>query len=135
MKWTMPRDMAKYTGPEAAMLKAIHAVGLPEPVHQHRFHPTRRWRLDFAWPDRMVALEVEGLGRREKDGTWNPDGGGHQTRDGFTKDVEKYNEAVLLGWTLIRVTSGMITKGSAIEFVERALASEAGDGNNQGGNE
>ena len=103
------------------MLRAIHAVGLPEPVHQHRFHPTRKWRLDFAWLDRMVALEVEGLGRREQDGTWNPTGGGHQTRIGFEKDCEKYTEVSLAGWVLIRVTSAMITDGRAIEFVERAL--------------
>lgn len=32
----------------------------PEFVREHRFHPTRRWRFDFAWPDEKVALEVEG---------------------------------------------------------------------------
>tara|TARA_R110000824_G_scaffold6321_1_gene29256 strand:+ start:1537 stop:1896 length:360 start_codon:yes stop_codon:yes gene_type:complete len=113
--------MSKFTEPEAAMLYAINAAGLEHPEHEYRFHTRRRWRFDFAYPGRLIAIEVEGLGRREPDGSWNPNGGGHQTRAGMTKDCEKYNEAALAGWTLIRVTAGMIKSGAAIEYVERAL--------------
>jgi len=32
----------------------------PEPVREYRFHPKRKWRFDFAWPDCQVAVEIEG---------------------------------------------------------------------------
>jgi len=35
---------------ENELLGQIQAAGLPEPIRQHRFHPERRWRFDFAWP-------------------------------------------------------------------------------------
>ena len=58
------------------------------------------WRIDFACPGRMVAVEVEGL-RSDTVGY-------HQSVQGFTGDCYKYNEAVLQGWSLIRVTHKMI---------------------------
>ena len=38
----------------------VSQVGLPDPVAEHRVLATRRFRFDFAWPEHMVALEVEG---------------------------------------------------------------------------
>jgi hypothetical protein len=67
--------------------------GLPEYVSEHTFHHTRKWRFDFAWLDYRIALEVEG-------GIWV--GGGHNRGKGFSKDVEKYNNANLLGWHVLR---------------------------------
>ena len=64
-------------------------------VKEHRFHPVRKWRFDFAVPDRMIAIEYEGL-MSEKSG--------HTTLTGYTKDAEKYNSAQQLGWTVIRFT-------------------------------
>jgi very-short-patch-repair endonuclease len=83
-------------------------------VVEYKFHPIRRWRFDFAWPDLHVALEVEG-------GTWQK--GRHTSGVGFEKDCEKYNEAACLGWTVLRVTANMVADGTALEFVRRALAS------------
>src|SRR5690606_39740371 len=45
---------------EDALALHIRAHKLPEPVREYRFHPERRWRFDFAWPDLRVAAEVEG---------------------------------------------------------------------------
>lgn len=30
------------------------------PVREYKFHPSRRWKFDFCWPDRMIAVETEG---------------------------------------------------------------------------
>jgi hypothetical protein len=79
---------------------------------EHRFHPVRRWRFDFAFPEYLVACEVEG-------GTWN--GGRHTRGKGFEGDCEKYNEAALAGWLCLRVTGSMVQGGEAVEFVRRAL--------------
>lgn len=97
---------------EMALLWQCKAARLPEPVTEHRFAPPRRWRFDLAWPAHKVAVEVEG-------GTWTT--GRHVTGSGFAADLEKYNEAALLTWLVIRVTPGMVDDGRALRLIERAL--------------
>lgn len=38
----------------------IRALGLPEPTMEHRFHDSRKWRFDMAWPEHMIGVECEG---------------------------------------------------------------------------
>lgn len=66
-----------------------------EVVKEHRFHPERKWRFDFAVPEKKIAIEYEGL---------NSERSGHTTLTGYTKDTEKYNAAQALGWKVIRFT-------------------------------
>lgn len=94
----------------------IKMAGLPEPVREHRFHQTRRWRMDLAWVDRMLCVECEGK-------VW---GGRHTRGGGFLADLEKYNAATALGWRLYRVTAAMIEDGTALQLVEAALVVERG---------
>jgi len=73
--------------------------GLPEPEVEYKFHPTRKWRFDFAWPifgNHGIALEIEG-------GTWMS-GGGHGRGSGMLRDMRKYNEATRMGWRIYRFT-------------------------------
>ena len=99
---------------EAEMDYQMCWVGIAKPEQEHKFAKSigRKWRFDFAWPDKMVALEVEG-------GTWTD--GRHTRGSGFEKDCEKYNAAALLGWRVFRVTSGMIKSGAALKTIEEAL--------------
>lgn len=101
---------------EAALLWQLKAMNLPEPEPNYRFAYPRRWRFDFAYPDRLLAIEVEG-------GQWI--GGRHTTGKGFEADLEKYNEAALRGWIVIRVTPRMIDDGRAINLVVRGLTTTA----------
>jgi len=94
----------------------MHCMGLPEAVQEYRFHPERKWRFDFAYPEQKIAIEVEG-------GTWA--GGRHSRGAGFQGDCEKYNEAVLLGWKILRFTSGMINSTSAVDTIKRLLDKES----------
>lgn len=82
---------------------------------EHRFHPTRRWRMDFAWPKQMLAVEVEG-------GIWGY--GRHNRPRGFIKDTEKYNQAALKGWTVLRFTGSAIRSGQALKKIKKALAKQ-----------
>ena len=49
-----------------ALVHQINLAGLPAPDREYRFapqvdgKPVRRWRFDCAWPDRLVALEIDG---------------------------------------------------------------------------
>lgn len=85
----------------------------PGVVVEHRFHPVRKWRFDFAWPAKRVALEVEG-------GAWI--GGRHTRGKGFVADLEKYNTAASAGWTVIRVTPQMLRDGRAVAWLEQVFA-------------
>lgn len=76
-----------------AFSAACAAWGLPVPEREHKFHPDRKWRFDYAWPELKVAVEVEG-------GIYTR--GRHTRGAGYEKDMEKYNAAALRGWTLLR---------------------------------
>lgn len=65
------------------------------------FHPKRKWRFDYAFPDERVAIEIDG-------GLWNAYGGLHSGRHsggiGQKKDMEKMNAAAELGWIVLHYT-------------------------------
>lgn len=99
---------------EAELAMQIRALKLPSPEREFRFLPTRRFRFDFAWPAQKVALEVEG-------GTWIS--GRHNRGKGYASDCVKYSEAAILGWKVIRATGEMVTNGTALDLLQRALES------------
>lgn len=93
------------------------------PMREYRFHPSRLWRLDFAWPAEKLAVEIEGRGR-------------HQTFVGFRNDCEKYNAALQLGWRVLRFPAADVKpsksrktwpRGAAdmVEEIKRALSSSS----------
>ena len=99
---------------EATFDLQVKAERLPVPEQEYKFHLGRDWRFDFAWPDKMLAVEVEG-------GTRN--NGRHNRHDGYQKDCEKYNSAQLLGWRVLRYTGEMVKSGVAIDQVSKAIRS------------
>lgn len=102
------------SGFERALEFQIHAMRLPKPQTQYRFAAPRRWTFDLCWPDRMLAVEVEG-------GIWIRGGGRHNRASSFERDSEKYNEAALRGWVVLRLTTGQVKSGVASALIERAL--------------
>lgn len=92
---------------------ALLALGLPRPLYEVGFHPTRTWRFDIAYPDRMIAIEIDG-------GVFR--GGRHTSGVGFTRDLVKLNTATEMGWKVYRFTPGMVRSGEAIELLKRVLA-------------
>lgn len=84
-------------------------------VSEHRFNPKRRWRFDYAHPQRKIAIEVEG-------GTWVS--GRHNRGKGFIADMEKYNAAGADGWTVFRFTPQQMDNGHAMSFLTDYLRKE-----------
>jgi very-short-patch-repair endonuclease len=72
----------------------------PTLATEFRFHPTRRWRADYAHEESRTLVELEG-------GVWV--GGRHTRGQGFVADAEKYFEATLAGWRVVRLVSSQIT--------------------------
>ena len=97
---------------EDTLAAQIHQADLPAPERQFKFHPSRRWRMDFVWPAHMIALEVQG-------GTWSR--GAHTRGRGYERDCEKHNAARLLGWRVYTVTGDMVRDGRALATVAEAL--------------
>lgn len=82
---------------------------------EYKFHEKRRWRFDFAWIERKIAVEVEGLTHYGKAT------GRHQSLKGYTADCEKYNTAILEGWRVMRFTEPMLKNLQAIEMTKKIL--------------
>jgi very-short-patch-repair endonuclease len=83
-----------------------------------KFHASRRWRADFAHMESRTLIEIEG-------GIFLPGGGRHNRGGGYAKDAEKYLEAVLAGWTVIRLTDKQLEIGSIeriASFTQREAA-------------
>lgn len=79
---------------------------------EYKFHDTRKWRFDFAIPDKKIAIEVEG-------GIWVQ--GRHNRASGFIKDMEKYNTAASMGWLLIRATPDNILSIKILTMIRNAI--------------
>lgn len=85
--------------------------GLPVPIREHYFCDGREWRLDWAWLEQKVALEIDG------GAGW----GRHTRKDGFIKDQEKRNEAILLGWRVFHCVPEDVRTENVFYLLKRAL--------------
>ena len=74
---------------ETEFMNQLMEAQLDIPKTEYKFLDKRRFRFDFAWPDRMIAMEIEG-------GVWIT--GRHTRGAGYSRDMQKYNLAGLLGW-------------------------------------
>lgn len=88
-------------------------MGIPMPEMEYAFHPTRKFRWDFCWPDHRLALECEG-------GVWS--GGRHGRGSGIKKDMEKQTEAAMLGWRILRFVPDDLCVLETTEKIKAALA-------------
>jgi len=109
MKLSIPNDKPDYPEILAFQLRALE---LPEPEREFKFHDTRRWRFDLAWPGRKLAIEIDG-------GIWGKSRHGYGL--GMEQDMRKLNAAQLLGWCVLRYSPGMVTSGEAKDDLERIL--------------
>lgn len=109
---TAPARVSRTANAASGLVWQLQAVSAPLPVTEYRFHPERRWRFDLAWPDLLVAVEVDG-------GVWT--GGRHVRGAGVEADCEKVSHAAALGWRVLRLTPRMIDQGSALSLVLAAL--------------
>ncbi len=86
--------------------------GLTIAAREFKFLDDRKFRFDFAWPDELVAVEIEG-------GTFS--GGRHTRGKGFATDCEKYNLAVFHGWSILRYVAADL-KSRPMQVVDEVKA-------------
>lgn len=97
---------------KAILNELLRRAGVPEQVKSEwafAIERKRRFRFDFAFTERKLAIEVEG-------GVWIQ--GRHTSPQGFIKDMEKYNLACELGWQILRYTPQQLLKPETIEQIK-----------------
>lgn len=104
----------KTNATEDWMAVLLKGDGLAPFEQEYRFHATRKWRFDFAWPDIKLAVEIEG-------GVYTQ--GRHTRGKGYEGDLEKYNEAAIDGWTVLRFSTNQIKRGpsAVLDTIRRAM--------------
>ena len=100
--------------PSQAIVFQCQVLGLPVPVAEFRFHPTRKWRFDWAFVDQKLAIEIDG-------GVFMEGGGRHSRGAGYRADCEKLAEAAILGWRVIRCLPEQAEDGTVANWISRAL--------------
>lgn len=96
------------------LIAQIKAARLPDPEQEYRFALPRKWAFDLAWPQRKLAVEIEG-------GLFKEGGGRHNRGAGYEKDLAKYNAAAVKGWMLLRFSTGMVKSGEALRVIAEVL--------------
>lgn len=83
----------------------------PQLEREYRFDPARKWRSDFVHLPTRTLIEIEG-------GIFMRGGGRHSRGAGYASDAEKYLEAVLAGWRVIRLTERQLEPETITRIVE-----------------
>ena len=91
------------------MRQQIQQAGLPAPVEEYYHIKGRDFRLDFAWPDRKIGVEVQGMA--------------HRIKGKFHSDIEKRALAMLDGWRILEVSGDTVRDERGIEWLKQLLES------------
>lgn len=113
---TAERDFLRAHGAdsmlEVVLKNRLEHAGLPLGETQFRFIEGRQHRFDRAWPEHMVAVEIQG-------GVYSDDG--HGRKSIVARDCLKLSLAAALGWRVLPLTKDMIESGQAVELIRQAL--------------
>ncbi len=110
-QWARAERQAAHRALEELLAMQLRAAGLHHGCwREYRFDDERRWRLDFAYPDRLLAIEVHG-------GTFIQ--GGHSRGARQRQDFDKQNALAFAGWRLLVFDTTMVRDGTAVRTIER----------------
>ena len=90
-------------------------IGLLQPIPEYPCIPGRKHRLDYAWPDHRVGLEIDG-------GMFT--GGRHGGSPSAVRDVWKRNELTVRGWRGIHVAPSQLWKAQTWTWLRALLTQE-----------
>lgn len=92
----MAKKIPRPTAPDMFLRLLQHDLKGLDIVKEHKFHPVRKWRFDYAIVGLKIAIEVDGA-------VWV--GGRHNRPAGYIADMEKLNTAASMGWLVLRITT------------------------------
>jgi hypothetical protein len=109
----MAKVPAKKSEGEETLLFHIRQYLLPEPEREYKFLANRKYRFDLAWPDAMIAVEVNGgtaFGKSR-----------HSRGEGIEEDYRKFNRAARMGWAVYHFTTAQVKSAEAIDFLREVF--------------
>lgn len=102
-----------------AFMFQCQQLKLPPLLAQWRFENSkypntaaRKWRADFFFPDFGLICEIDG-------GIWIRGAHGHPSD--ILRNMAKQNDAMLLGFTVLRFIPREVKSGHAVQFTQLAL--------------
>lgn len=99
---------------------ALQLSGFPRFEEEVKFHPTRRWRLDFGASQYRLGIECQG-------GTYSY--GRHSRGPAQHNDYDKLNAAQLLGWRILYFDAKHIREiGPTLDTIRSMLVSLGWEG-------
>lgn len=121
-----PKSNAPKKNAYSAIMDAMAVVcNLPPFIYEHRFderEKPRRWKFDTAIIRYKIAIEIEG-------GVFTQ--GRHTRGAGAVDDMEKYNQATLQGWAILRFTPDQMQQVETYRIIERLVSRRLTQLNNQ----
>lgn len=88
---------------EELFAQQLHLTQLPKPVRQYLHLRGSKHTLDFAWPDLMLGVEVQGMV--------------HRIKGSFKNDIKKRAQGLLQGWRVLEVGGAEIRDGTAMQWL------------------
>lgn len=79
---------------------------------EYRAVKGRKWRADFAWPDQMVIVEIQG-------GVFSR--GRHTRGAGYTADRRRQNALTAEGWRVFEATPEMVRTGEILKLLSEKV--------------
>ena len=104
--------MKKNNTAQMIFFATLQSMRIKIPTPEFQFHPIRKWRIDYAWVNEKIALEVEG-------GIYTR--GRHSRGKGMEGDMEKYNTLALMGWRIIRTTPTKLHQTETIKLINQII--------------
>jgi len=86
-----------------------------EAIREAELIPGRKWRFDFYFREKDLAVEIEGGTKFGKSR--------HSRGNGFEEDARKYNAAAMAGIKVLRFSTAMVKSAEAIDTVKAFLRS------------
>lgn len=101
---------------DKTLLRLIDELNLPSPQKEYKPGTVRKYKLDYAWPDIKVGIELNGGIFMKK--------GGHNSISGLLRDYERMNYLQILGWLIIQFDPSMMRNDLYVkEVITKALRS------------
>jgi len=122
----LPQDQLDY------FQQVCKSCGLPVPEREYKFHPTREWKLDYAWINPTVedrdyryiinlpnlAVEVQGgVWQKNKKGEYS--GTGHSHPMWIMRDIEKHNALTMQHIYLLQCTPADVRSGVIFTLLKK----------------
>lgn len=84
------------------------------PWREFYFTTERQFRLDYAFPEYKIGLEING-------GVWSKGNSGHSSGTGIKRDYEKNNLLQSLGWKTITITPDQLMTTYTLNLISTMM--------------